>query len=252
MKTAGDFISQYIGGSQKNAVNILESAKGKVLVIDEAYNLHDNLYGSQVLDVIVEKVQGTESDDMAVILVGYEHQMKEMMRVCNPGLARRFALDYAFYFDDYEPDELLDLFLKACERQEVDSPLDVTEEVMRVLTKQRVMSNFGNAGAIDLILRNAVTKASSRLSGKVTDRLILKVEDVKADKGDEDDAIADPEDPLDLLDSLYRMDTIKHKLNSLRNRFTVAEREGNELPEIGHFVFRGSPGTGEIKYSTTS
>ena len=41
-----------------------------MLLIDEAYNLDDNLYGKQVLDVLVEKVQGGPYDDIAVLLLG--------------------------------------------------------------------------------------------------------------------------------------------------------------------------------------
>ncbi len=62
----------------------------QVLVIDEAYSLDDNLYGKQVLDVLVEKIQGTPSDNIAVLLLGYEKQMLDMIRNQNPGLARRF------------------------------------------------------------------------------------------------------------------------------------------------------------------
>ena len=43
-----------------------------MLVVDEAYNLDDSMYGKQVLDVLVEKIQGTENDDIAVLLLGYE------------------------------------------------------------------------------------------------------------------------------------------------------------------------------------
>ncbi|KAG3108559.1 hypothetical protein PI125_g11727 [Phytophthora idaei] len=88
-KTAGDFIGNHVGESQTKTAQILDMSKGKVLVIDEAYNLNDNLYGKQVLDVLVEKVQGTESDDLAVLLIGYEHEMLEMLRTHNPGLMRR-------------------------------------------------------------------------------------------------------------------------------------------------------------------
>lgn len=106
-KTASDFVGSVVGESQKKANNIIENARGKVLVIDEAYNLADGLYGNQVLDVIVEKVQGTESDDIAVLLLGYEKNMSEMIRKANPGLARRFAFDYAFRFEDYDDSQLL-------------------------------------------------------------------------------------------------------------------------------------------------
>ncbi len=46
--TASDFIGAVIGESQKKANAMLEKAKGKVLVIDEAYSLNDEHFGKQV------------------------------------------------------------------------------------------------------------------------------------------------------------------------------------------------------------
>ena len=109
VRTASDFVGQVIGESQTKTNSILEGAKGKVLIIDEAYALDDNLYGKQVLDTLVEKVQGSPSDDMAVLLLGYEEPMLKMIRNQNPGLGRRFPKDYAFFFEDYDDRELMDI-----------------------------------------------------------------------------------------------------------------------------------------------
>ena len=57
-KTASDFVGQAMGDSQSQTRTILDLSKGKVLVIDEAYNLHGHLYGKHALDTIVEKVSG--------------------------------------------------------------------------------------------------------------------------------------------------------------------------------------------------
>ena len=47
-----------------------------MLVIDEAYALNDNMYGKQALDTIVEKVMGKPGDDIAVLMLGYEKQVR--------------------------------------------------------------------------------------------------------------------------------------------------------------------------------
>lgn len=69
-KTASDFVGSYVGESGRKTNEIIDLAAGKVLVIDEAYILDDNLYGKNVLDILVEKIQGTPSDDIAVLLLG--------------------------------------------------------------------------------------------------------------------------------------------------------------------------------------
>ena len=72
-----------------------------------------------MLDTIVEKVQNTESDDTAVLMLGYEKQMREMLRNQNPGLARRFSSDYPFMFDDYNQQELLQILQFKCEKKNI-------------------------------------------------------------------------------------------------------------------------------------
>ena len=46
-KTASDFMGSHVGESQKKTQAILELAEGKVLIIDEAYVLDDNLYANR-------------------------------------------------------------------------------------------------------------------------------------------------------------------------------------------------------------
>ena len=75
-KTASDFIGAHVGESQTKTSQILECSRGKVLIIDEAYALDDSLYGKQVLNTLMEKVQGSPSDyHAAVCLLGYEEPM---------------------------------------------------------------------------------------------------------------------------------------------------------------------------------
>jgi hypothetical protein len=54
--TASDFKGDVVGASEQKTKAIVEMAQGKVLLIDEAYNLDDSLYGKQALDTLVEKV----------------------------------------------------------------------------------------------------------------------------------------------------------------------------------------------------
>ena len=71
------------------------------------------------MDTIVEKVQNTESDNIAILLLGYEKQMREMLRNQNPGLARRFNSDYPFMFEDYNQKELLDILKLVCKKENI-------------------------------------------------------------------------------------------------------------------------------------
>lgn len=47
---------------------------------------HTDSFKTAVIDTIVAEVQGVPGDDRCVLLLGYETQMREMFRVCQPGI----------------------------------------------------------------------------------------------------------------------------------------------------------------------
>lgn len=102
-----------LGESESKTRAILKAAEGCVLVIDEAYSLSasgstssgskqgGDIYRTAVIDTLVEQVQNVPGEDRCVLLLGYPAEMEAFMRAANPGLARRFALENAFTFEDY-------------------------------------------------------------------------------------------------------------------------------------------------------
>lgn len=54
-----------------------------------------------------------------MLLLGYEKEMREMMRNQNPGLARRFSMDYPFHFEDYSQQELLQILQLVCSKENI-------------------------------------------------------------------------------------------------------------------------------------
>jgi Cdc6-like AAA superfamily ATPase len=159
VKNPADFVGNVLGGSEANTKAILASTIGKVLIIDEAYMLASgnatDPYKAAVIDTIVAEVQSTPGEDRCVLLLGYKDQMEEMFRDVNPGLARRFPLESAFVFEDFNDAEIrqiLDLKLK-------DAGFDATDQAkkvaMDVIQRARNRPNFGNAGEVDILLDRA-------------------------------------------------------------------------------------------------
>jgi hypothetical protein len=161
-----------LGGSEANTKAILASTIGKVLIIDEAYMLAGSStadpYKSAVIDTIVAEVQSTPGEDRCVLLLGYKEQMEDMFRDVNPGLARRFPLESAFVFEDFDDVEIgriLDLKLKDIGFNATDQGKRVA---MDVLQRARNRPNFGNAGEVDIILDRAKALHQKRISGNST------------------------------------------------------------------------------------
>ncbi len=116
-----------------------------------------------MVDTIVAKVQGVLGDDRCVLLLGYAEQMQEMLRKANPGLARRFQLADAWDFHDYNDEQLLHIMRnKAHSAYGWQLSLAVAREGVRVLAKERMKPNFGNAGAVNNLLARAAQRMEER------------------------------------------------------------------------------------------
>ena len=230
-KTASDFVGKVVGESQDKTANILKLATGKVLLIDEAYGLNDGLYGKQVLDTITEKVQGRPGEDIAVIMIGYKGEITKMLREQNPGLSRRFNLANPFEFEDFNDEELLKIIALKLRESSVKVPVEVKRKALEVVRKGRNLPNFGNAGAVDILLGEAKRRMAAR------NATTMSIEDVAGPpKRDAMVELAEMED----------VGGFKERLQSLGKELQVKRREGQSTDDcIGHFVFTGAPGTGK-------
>lgn len=172
IKNPADFVGNVLGGSEANTKAILASTVGKVLIIDEAYMLSTGSSGDHfkvaVIDTIVAEVQSTPGEDRCVLLLGYKDQMEDMLRDANPGLARRFPMESAFVFEDFDDTEIgqiLDLKLKDIGFEATDQAKKVAMEVIK---RARNRLNFGNAGEVDIILNRAkALHQKHKTAGKV-------------------------------------------------------------------------------------
>lgn len=100
----------YIGQTAKKTREVLESALGGVLFIDEAYSLSqggDNDFGKEAIDEIL-KFMEDHRKDMVIIFAGYTKEMSEFLQM-NSGLASR--IPHTFDFEDYTPDEIVKIGL---------------------------------------------------------------------------------------------------------------------------------------------
>lgn len=85
-----DLVAGYIGQTAKKTREVLESALGGVLFIDEAYSLSqgsENDFGKEAIDEIL-KFMEDHRKDMVIIFAGYTKEMSEFLQM-NSGLASR-------------------------------------------------------------------------------------------------------------------------------------------------------------------
>lgn len=104
--TRKDLVAQYAGQTAPKTMEVIQSAIGGILFIDEAYALYrgqQDSFGLECIDMLVKAMEDYR-DELVVILAGYEKEMATFLE-SNSGLSSRFATK--LHFEDYLPEELL-------------------------------------------------------------------------------------------------------------------------------------------------
>jgi hypothetical protein len=162
VKNPSDFIGNCLGKSEETTRNILAATVGKVLIIDEAYMLYSGksegqsqAYKTAVIDTLVAEVQGVPGDDRCILLLGYEEELKEMFRNVNQGLYRRFGVDRAFTFEDYNVSQLKEILQQKMRQQDLNATPKALSVACDTLDRARMRPNYSNAGEVTTLLDRA-------------------------------------------------------------------------------------------------
>ena len=160
-------VAGFVGQTALKTSDVVKSALGGILFIDEAYALAPevgtgNDFGREAIDTLL-KLMEDHRDDLIIIVAGYSEPMERFI-TSNPGLESRF--NRYFMFEDYNSEELYAIFNSMCVKSEYILTEDATEfarEHFRVLYEFRE-ENFGNARHVRNFFENIVTVHSDRVS----------------------------------------------------------------------------------------
>ena len=160
-----DLVAGYVGQTAIKTKEVINKALGGVLFIDEAYTLsnrgeHD--FGQEAIDTLLKAMEDNR-DNLVVIAAGYDNLMEGFVD-SNPGLKSRFKT--FIKFDDYSPEELLDIFLGFCKKEEY-----VFEDAALKLLKKLIVNmynnkndKFGNGREMRNFFESIVTAQSRRVA----------------------------------------------------------------------------------------
>ena len=106
-------VGRYVGTTEAITSNVINSAMGGILFIDEAYQLTSSGlmgdYGKEALEVLLKRLED-DRGKFVCIAAGYTHEMQSFIHA-NSGIPSRFPERNWITFDDYNPGELFQIFM---------------------------------------------------------------------------------------------------------------------------------------------
>ncbi len=260
-----DLVGEYLGATAIKTNELVDSALGSVLFIDEAYSLvnegdgQGDRFGNEAVQALVKRAED-DRENLIIILAGYERQMESFLS-SNPGLNSRFGIRVKF--PGYSPADLAALTDVAAQaRGELLDPdaRPVLRRIFEEIGRRRLADELGNGRFVRSLLARAGQQRDVRVmdgpaepSG--VELVTLHGPDIErayteltarfrgyTDTPTVDGALAE-------LDSLVGLEPVKQQVHEIVAQLQVARLRARQglasQPPSRHFVFTGPPGTGK-------
>ena len=161
----GGLVVGYIGQTAIKTTEVIESALGGILFIDEAYTLTagkgENDFGQEAVDTLLKAMED-HRDNLIVIVAGYPELMEQFLS-SNPGLRSRF--NKFITFEDYTGDELMSIFNSMCSKQEYKLD-DEARSYAESYWHDRAAHHddtFANAREVRNFMESAISRQATRI-----------------------------------------------------------------------------------------
>nr|WP_198423864.1 AAA family ATPase [Microlunatus antarcticus] len=154
-----ELVAGYLGQTALKTAEVVASAAGGVLFIDEAYSLAGDQYGQEAVDTLVKEMEDRR-DDLVVIVAGYPGPMVGFVAQ-NPGLSSRFRT--TLEFADYTDDELRSILASMAGGADYDLGDGCADRFTALLATTPRGPTFGNARFARNVLEAAIGRQAWRL-----------------------------------------------------------------------------------------
>lgn len=165
-----DLVGEFLGQTAVKANDLIDSALGGVLFVDEAYSLANSgyskgdAYGDEALQVLLKRAEDNR-DHLVVILAGYPEGMDRLLAT-NPGLSSRFTSRVDF--PSYRPLELTAIgSVLAAENDDVwdEEAVDELRSISGHVVDQGWIDELGNGRFLRTLYEKSCAYRDLRLSG---------------------------------------------------------------------------------------
>jgi SpoVK/Ycf46/Vps4 family AAA+-type ATPase len=158
-------VEGYVGQTAQKTQEVIDSAMGGVLFIDEAYTLTNKKengdFGQEAVDTLLKRMED-DRDSFIVIVAGYTEPMEEFLQ-SNPGLRSRF--NKFIEFEDYTMEELYKIFISLCSDKDFHLDMDADFTVKKYFRKmvEDKEEHFANAREVRNFFERCIERQANRL-----------------------------------------------------------------------------------------
>ncbi len=158
-------VAGYVGQTAIKTQEVIASALGGVLFVDEAYSLSsggENDFGREAIETILKAMED-HRDELVVIVAGYTGPMQRFLD-SNPGLESRF--NKYIFFDDYDGAELDAIFHMQCKKNGYELDEEAEEYAKRFFAAMYDGrdENFGNGRDVRNQFEDMVVRQANRVA----------------------------------------------------------------------------------------
>ena len=162
--TRNNLVGKYVGHTAPLTMQVINSAIGGILFIDEAYSLYrgeNDSFGLECIDTLVKAMEDNR-DNLIVILAGYTKEMKVFLE-SNSGLQSRFPNQIEF--KDYTGEELYKIAVINAKKAGYIIDDSVKDRLINYFNKVQATDSIrsGNGRLSRNIVEKAIIKQSSRI-----------------------------------------------------------------------------------------
>ncbi|MGH4124358.1 MAG: AAA family ATPase [Clostridium sp.] len=248
--TRNDLVGMYVGETAQKTFGKINSAKGGILFIDEAYSLvkdKNDIFGLEAVDTLVKYMEDYR-DDFIVIMAGYKEEMAVFLET-NSGLLSRF--NNQIEFGDYNNGELLNILKVTVKGKGYSISEADDKEFLELFERKRISgkNDSGNGRLVRNLVEKAITNSTIRLSNEDIGKLSLdKLSQLTLL---DFEIINEIEIDLDKrLNDIVGLESIKNFVKGLQKQLIA----NNKRKKMGislnnnqslNMIFTGNPGTGK-------
>ena len=174
-----DLVAGFLGQTAMKTQEVIDSAKGGVLLIDEAYSLGNeekkDSFAKECIDTINQNLTEGKADFICII-AGYKEDLEKSFFGFNSGLERRFP--YRFTIEEYTPDDLCKIYQTILGRSGWKIKEDDEKKMEDFFRKERVSFKFNGGDLENFVHFSKLAYARNKIFKVGVNERVIQMDDV--------------------------------------------------------------------------